>query len=213
MIDFPPSYTEADQVPSPGYPETSLATSQITRSRREHRDDWPPPANVDWTYKTEHMEVTLSAPQAEPFRMPAYGLNGKVEGYVKLKGTQAHVVHVTASVSRTTNSFSVLHRLQYLAIQLDGIVKTVTTERGMIVGQFELPVLSRKMSIYTSTTNPSPWADRYHFAIPFPSKVNMANANAALPPSFSARHVRVGANISYQLKFDMVRKGLRRHER
>jgi hypothetical protein len=206
MPEALPSYSEVDAVPSPAYSsEARFVVERITRQGT--------PSDDVWTYKTQHMEVNLGAREAWSRRMPAYGLNGIVQGYIKLKGAQEHVRQVTAMVG-SRQHFSSNCDDNSFAFQLDGTITISSLDRGMITGRSETPLLSRKMSLYVHReNNPPPWAEKSDFAMPFPNEVNLVDAITALPPSFLLYHAEISVEVAYSLTFDMVRKGLRRHQR
>ena len=100
----------------------------------------------------------------------------------------------------------------YPSSQLEGKIITTTTYRGAISGQFTHPLLSRTVTIYSSHLKNFRWNHQHNFSISFPASVHTEVGTSQLPPSFSTRLLNIHCEVAYTLKFDMVRKGLRRHE-
>jgi len=80
------------------------------------------------------------------------------------------------------------------------------------VGQIKVPILLSDVTVYSSQ-NSSHWEGEHPFSFAFPAETNVNGIISPLPPSFVAYHPGTSNNISYVIKIDMVRKGLRRRER
>lgn len=52
-----------------------------------------------WTYKTKHMTIDFGPRLWEQAPYPCYGLNGRVEGSIRLSGVPSHVQRVSVTVS------------------------------------------------------------------------------------------------------------------
>jgi hypothetical protein len=84
----------------------------------------------------------------------------------------------------------------------------------VVVQQKDVILLSRTISIYSPSYSKSfKWGDKHTFSIPLPAEVNIRGSTSALPPSCSTFLPGATGEVAYTLKFDMVRKGLRMHER
>jgi hypothetical protein len=134
------------------------------------------------------MVVNLGS-QSWGLHAPTYGLNGIVEGSVTFKGGQTYVELVTAT--------------------LEGKIKIVHAVHGHCTH----PVISRTITLYASYLGSSPWHRTQNFSIPFPAEVFSQKGTSKLPPSFASYdHPLLHCEVSYTLRLDMVRKGMRRHE-
>ena len=97
--------------------------------------------------------------------------------------------------------------------QLEGHLTTTSTDRGLVAGQLKHLLLSKTVSLYSHTSaNNVPWGEKILFSLPIPHEVSQDGAITALPPSFAAYRPGVSSEVNYVVKFDMVRKGFRRHE-
>jgi hypothetical protein len=105
QYNAPPAYVDQTQIyhyagpqSSPLYSDMPDASERVLQSAAsscplDHLDSPGP----DFVYNTDHMEVNVGS-RVWGLRNPAYGLQGHIEGYVKLHGEQAHVSCVGARV-------------------------------------------------------------------------------------------------------------------
>lgn len=101
-----PAYHYTGTQSTPAYSDTPYASERVLDSaasssgaaservitRTDTRN------NDDFVYHSDHMEVNLGS-RVWGLRMPAYGREGHVEGFVKLSGEETHVTSVQVKVS------------------------------------------------------------------------------------------------------------------
>ncbi|KAI0781095.1 hypothetical protein BD413DRAFT_20835 [Trametes elegans] len=146
-----------------------------------------------YVYKSEHFEVRLDPPRWGSAQ-PAYGLAGTVEGTLTLRKPCSHALELSVSLQGTlTTSAS-----QHASIAVPGINKVT--------------VLNQKTVLFTASSGSTAAVSGEHpFSLQFPHYV--AGGTDPLPPSYTVYQPGVSTEISYQLRVDVVRKGLRRHEK
>ena len=87
------------------------------------------------------------------------------------------------------------------------------SQRGPGSGECKVPVLSSTVLLYDSYVDSTvEWTDEHVFSIGLPSEVTVQGAVSQLPPSFAAYYQNSSCEVSYRLRIDMARRGLRRHE-
>ncbi|KII88947.1 hypothetical protein PLICRDRAFT_53444 [Plicaturopsis crispa FD-325 SS-3] len=195
--DAPPSYwyprTIDDPPSSPTYspcPANSERVLQLFSCSHLHRVG-SGSADPDFVYKTEHMEVNLG-PRAFCGHIPAFGWRGTVLGHARFSGDKAHVVKVT--------------------VTLKAEITTTAAERGIVASYSNTSLLCETITLYSPSAKNTPWDGDHTFEIPFPSQVSIKQGTIHLPPSFNTLLPGTTCNVTYMLKVDMTRKGLRRHE-
>ncbi|KII91132.1 hypothetical protein PLICRDRAFT_496148 [Plicaturopsis crispa FD-325 SS-3] len=143
-------------------------------------------ADPDFVFRTEHMEVNLG-PRAFSTHKPAFGWRGIVLGHAKFSGYEKNVVRVT--------------------VALKGEITTTVTARGTVASSSRRRLLSQTITLYSQSSESSEWGGDHTFAIPFSAEETME-----LPPSYDAIVPATTCDVSYSLRVEMTRKGLRRHE-
>lgn len=103
-------------------------------------------------------------------------------------------------------------------MQLEGNISLTTTESGRaaatISGASETKILSQSTVLFQSEsqkTAVSLKGEEYSLSLPFPTYVT--GGESQLPPSYAICHSGAFCDVKYSLRVDIVRKGLRRHER
>jgi hypothetical protein len=100
-LDQTPTYHYAGPQSSPRYSDMPDASERVLESAPSssnlNRIDTNQSVEPDFVYKADHMEVNLGS-RVWGLRNPAYGLQGHIEGFVKLLGEQGHVACVGARV-------------------------------------------------------------------------------------------------------------------
>ncbi|TDL27251.1 hypothetical protein BD410DRAFT_761961 [Rickenella mellea] len=140
----------------------------------------------EYVYGTPHLELNLG-PKIWGTPNPSYGRNASVEGVVTIKGSLDKIIRATA--------------------RLEGKIVTLASERGLITSSLNLSIVSVRADIYPSHPNASA---QYSFSLPFPTYVS--GKNYLLPPTCSIYHPGITCDITYELRIDLTRKGMRRHE-
>jgi hypothetical protein len=147
----------------------------------------------EYQYKNGRLKLNLGPKTPGLFR-PAYGWNGTVDGYVQVKKSTKNVRSIIASV--------------------EGHVTTGLSERGFLTEQTKTTVLRVSQTLFDASTgdvHPVGGA-RYAFSFPLPSYI--AGGTQPLPPTFAALHPGLGADVTYFVRVEMLRKGmLRQNER
>lgn len=108
-----PAYHYAGPQSTPAYSDTPYASERVLDSattssgvseRTITRTDTLD--NNDFVYHSDHMDVNLGS-RIWGLRMPAYGREGHVEGFVKFSGEESHVTSVQVKVSLSLQISSV----------------------------------------------------------------------------------------------------------
>lgn len=185
----------AEELPSYDDSETLPAYSR-RRSLLSIRSFWPSRRSVvaeGFTYKYRRLHVSLDCPISAG-RVPAYGFNDIVIGHVQFPKTCSHVVSLTASI--------------------EAVITTSISPKEMI----SFPMFNTTGTILYKTTlyNPSPSPSGsingpYLFSIPFPTY--FPGKRSLLPPTYTVQHLAASYKITYFLRIDLTRRGLRKHER
>lgn len=93
--EIPPPYEVEEDQPLPIY-SCSVASSECLLQIE------PPPMTgcpaCDWMFETKHMRINLG-PRLWNLHTPSYGLNGRIEGTIRLSGHQDRIESVTMTVS------------------------------------------------------------------------------------------------------------------
>lgn len=197
-FDQTPAHLYAGPQSSPLYsdrPDASeLVLQSAVSSGNLNRINTNQSIELDFIYKSDHMRVNVG-PRIWGLRNPVYGLQGYVEGFVKLLGEQAHVTCVGA--------------------RLNGDIIIRTSNFGQVAGQESIRFLQQSMMLYSSSRwseSLTPWNEDHRFSFALPTHVDIKGQRTLLPASFTAYLPGTYCEISYMLKIDMVRKGFRRHE-
>jgi len=109
-----------------------------------------------------------------------------------------------------------------LTATLEGRATITASHGGNVAAASDELILSWSITLFEATNplfsgtdGPKPSvtlsAQSFEFALPFPE--HLANGRDPLPPSQSLSQQGTYCNIAYTVKVDMVRKGLRRHQR
>jgi len=183
MAGSPPSYDElANRTSCPAYKNFADESERVLQSDQPEEE-----RKWNWIYESDHMVINLGS-QSWGLHAPTYGLNGTIQGSVTFKGGPTYVELVTAT--------------------LEGKIKTVVVCR-----QTMHTVLSRTVTLYAPYPGNFTWHQTQNFSIPFPVEVFTQNGTSKLPPSFASYdYPPLRCEVSYVLRLDMVRKGMRRHE-
>ncbi|KAF9653179.1 hypothetical protein BDM02DRAFT_3183134 [Thelephora ganbajun] len=154
----------------------------------------------EYNYKSDHLRVNLG-PRRWGTRFPVYGFQDVVEGTVYFAKKCSHVVSVTAT--------------------LEGKVEITASQGGSVAAASDDVILSQSVKLFEAVNPHSFGADRskpsatlsgeFNFALPFPAYIT--NGRDHLPPSQTLSQQGTYCTINYNVKIDIVRKGLRRHER
>jgi hypothetical protein len=111
--DQTPNYHYAGPQSSPLYSDLPDASERVLQSTASSptsdRTDSDQSLGGEFIYKTDHMEINVGS-RVWGLRNPAYGLEGHIEGFVRLHGEQAHVSCVGTRVywllTKRSNMFS-----------------------------------------------------------------------------------------------------------
>ncbi|KAI0361932.1 hypothetical protein OH77DRAFT_1389191 [Trametes cingulata] len=192
--DLPPSYCwTSSNSPAPLYTESPSASERVLQAGPCVAGSSSAPSAQKFVYKSDSLEVRLHPPRWGS-TLPAYGLAGSVEGVLAFRKACSHVLEVSASLQGTvTTSAS-----QHASIAVPGISKVT--------------VLNKKSILLSSPAGSTATVNGEHpFSIHFPHYID--GGMEPLPPSYTLFQPGVSTEISYHLRVDVVRKGLRRHEK
>ncbi|KIK66665.1 hypothetical protein GYMLUDRAFT_238912 [Collybiopsis luxurians FD-317 M1] len=146
-------------------------------------------SSPSWTYRTKHMSINLGR-RLWGTGYPAYGLNDKIQGSIKVSGI--HPEHVES-----------------ITVTLEGNLVTAVVGDGGV---------SRSSSLFLNHTISLPLSrpvlpviegSTCSFSIPIPSEITLQHVTAFAPPSFYRFHLGVTGEIAYSLKISMVRQASR----
>jgi hypothetical protein len=190
--------------------EYVLSATSASESGPARNDDplWSPAAS--FLYESLLVNVSLGR-RVWGLRQPVYGLNGIVQGAVKLGIKCTHVVRVEVSVERLILGIPTRGTADHCIFQLLGRARVTRSERGLIS-----EVINRKLvaSSVVLSSPPrgefTPTGECFPFSIPFPSYVS--GGTTSLPPSFASWSPAFASEVEYCVRVDVHRKGLRRHE-
>lgn len=143
-------------------------------------------------------------------QVPAFGLQSTVQGTVILSGTQKNAEAVTVTVNIIQRRY-LLISLSDTCLQLEGRITSTTSHLGQPSGQKMLQILSKVITLYSPACS-SAWGVPIPFSFEFPLNFMHIGRPTRLPPSFTTYQPGASSEVTYCLKFDMARKGFRRHE-
>ncbi|KAJ3572804.1 hypothetical protein NP233_g2840 [Leucocoprinus birnbaumii] len=148
----------------------------------------------DWMFETKHMRVNLG-PRLWNLHSPSYGLNGRIEGSIRLSGDQDRVESVTMT--------------------LEGRIRVTSSQRSTMSADTVLTLVSRTETIYDSTkADFFPWDEDNEFSLTIPHETEFRGQTITLPPSHFSFHQLISTEVFYTVKFDVKRKskGIKKHE-
>ncbi|KAI0646901.1 hypothetical protein C8Q79DRAFT_593917 [Trametes meyenii] len=193
--ELPPAYcSTSSNSPTPLYSECPSASERVLQTG--HCQCLVGSSSSDQTkfvYKSDHFEVRLHPPRWGS-RLPAYGLAGTVEGVLIFPKACAHV--------------------QELSVSLQGTITTSASQHASIAvpGIHKVNVLRKKVPLSVAEAGGiAPVSGEYSFALQFPHYID--GGTEPLPPSYTVYQPGVSTEVTYQFRVDVVRKGLRRHEK
>ena len=171
--------------------------------------------------------------------LPAFGLGGTVEGLITFRKQCSHVLELSVSVSplcRFLHSprFSYviccyprmrdnMNGLARYAPQLQGVINTCASQHATVAvpGVSRLVILKKKVVLFTAAGGDGNSHNKgraaatlkgdFPFAIQFPATID--GRADPLPPSYTVYQPGITTEIAYTFRVDIVRKGLRRHEK
>lgn len=155
----------------------------------------------EYHYKSDHLHVNLG-PRRWGTRFPVYGFQSAVEGTVRFTKKCSHVVSVTAT--------------------LEGTVAITASRGGSLAAASDQVILSQSAKLFeafnsdsSARDSPKPSAtlsrESFDFSLSFPTYVT--NGRDPLPPTQTLSQQGTYCAINYAVRVDIIRKGLRRHER
>ncbi|KAF9792474.1 hypothetical protein BJ322DRAFT_1029441 [Thelephora terrestris] len=180
--------------PLPGY-ITSRGLASLRHTISPLRGN---PSVDEYSYKSDHLDINLG-PRQWGTRFPVYGLQSAVEGRVWFAKKCSHVVSVTAT--------------------LEGKLTTSVSRGGSLAAASDQVILSQSAKLFevinTNCYNSKPsttlFGECFDFSLSFLTYI--ANGRDPLPPSQSLSQQGTYCTINYTVRVDVIRKGLRRHER
>ncbi|KAI0664965.1 hypothetical protein C8Q70DRAFT_22650 [Cubamyces menziesii] len=190
----PPAYCWfSSNSPAPLYSECPGALERVLQTGPCVTGASPSQDAQKFIYKSDNLEIRLHPPRWGS-TLPAYGLAGIVEGCLIFRKTCSHVLEVSVSLQGyLTTSAS-----QHASIAVPGISKVT--------------LLNSKMTLFSAPAGSAASVNGEHsFALQFPHYIE--RGTEPLPPSYTVFQPGVTTEITYQLRVDVVRKGLRRHEK
>ncbi|CAG8624672.1 13295_t:CDS:2, partial [Acaulospora colombiana] len=149
-------------------------------------------APIEYIFKSDRLELNMGLKRF-PVKVPCYGRHGTVSGTVLVKDFKA--------VTKVT-------------ITLEGGCYTSVMERGMAVYNSTKTLLLKTQVLWTrpESATCSPEApSTFPFSFPLPTYIQ--GSDIRLPHSYATIHPGLNGDVTYQVRVDLYRKGLRRHER
>lgn len=187
MLEELPPYDSSS--PLPGYITSGAPTSTIDTT------------SLQYNYKSNHLHINLG-PRRWGTRFPVYGLQSVVEGTVRVIKKCSHVMSVTAT--------------------LEGKVTITASRGGTLSAASDEVILSQSTKLFEVLDSDAPGresskpyatlsGESFDFSLSFPTYIT--NGRDPLPPSQSLSQQGTHCAINYTVRVDIIRKGLRRHER
>ncbi|KAF9001943.1 hypothetical protein BDQ17DRAFT_1426228 [Cyathus striatus] len=189
--DPPPIYESGSSQPLPLYTSRCRSSECILQLEAPRISGCP---TCDWIYETKHMKINLGS-RAWGLHGPTYGRNANIEGVIKFSGDKG--------------------RVESVDIVFDGKLRTTVTQKNTISGDSILPLVSKSVSLYhESKAGDLDWDIAQSFSIPIPAKSDIRGRVMSNPPSYFSYHQNMSCDVSYTLKFLMIRRGhgLKKHE-
>jgi len=182
-LDQPPVFHYAGPQSSPLYSDMPDVSERVLESAASLNHDptraGDQPNDPDFVYKSDHMEVNVGS-RMWGLRNPAYGLQGHVEGFVKIHGERAHITCVGA--------------------RLHGDIIIRTSNFGQVAGQESIRFLRQSSTLYSSSCwneSSTPWNREHHFSFALPTDVVIKGQRTPLPASFTSYLPGTYCEISY----------------
>ncbi|KAI8998787.1 hypothetical protein BD414DRAFT_552689 [Trametes punicea] len=190
----PPSYCwTSSNSPAPLYSESPDSSERVLQTGSCVAGPSSVPTAQKFVYKSDSLEVRLHPPRWGS-TLPAYGLSGTVEGVLTFRKSCSHVLEVSVS--------------------LRGILTTSASQHASIAvpGVSKVALLNKKSILFSAPAGSTALMSGEHpFSLQFPHYIDRRMEE--LPPSYTVYQPGVSTEIAYQLRVDVVRKGLRRHEK
>ena len=96
--DLPPSYAPTSPAgPAPIYSERPSTTERVLQTEHHPTGLAPAAQSQKHLYKTDHLEVRLHPPHWG-LALPAYGLDGTVDGVISFRKACSHILELSVSV-------------------------------------------------------------------------------------------------------------------
>ncbi|KAI0747969.1 hypothetical protein C8Q80DRAFT_1103392, partial [Daedaleopsis nitida] len=190
----PPSYAlTTSSTPAPLYSERPNTTERVLQSEHHPTGLAPAAQGHKHLYKSHHLEIRLHPPHWG-LTLPAYGLDGIVDGLITFRKQCSHVVELSVALQGAINTSA----SQHATVAVPGVSRNV--------------ILKKKTVLFAA--GPGQHATLkgdFPFAVQFPQYIDGQLDH--LPPSYTVYQPGISTEISYLFRVDIVRKGLRRHEK
>ncbi|KAI9064271.1 hypothetical protein FKP32DRAFT_1591697 [Trametes sanguinea] len=192
--ELPPSYSWiSSNSPAPLYSECASSSERVLQAGPCVCLSSSGTGAQKFIYKSDSLEVRLHPPRWGS-TLPAYGLAGNVEGVLTFRKPCTHVLEVT--------------------VTLLGVLTTSASQHASIAvpGVDKVQLLKKKSTLFSAPSGSTASVSGEHpFALSFPHYID--DGTEPLPPSYTVYQPGVSTEIAYHLRVDVVRKGLRRHEK
>ncbi len=217
-VDLPPSYALTSPLsPAPLYSERPDNTERVLQSERHPTGLAPAAQSQKHLYKSDHLEVRLHPPHWG-LSLPAYGLDGTVDGLVTFRKQCSHIVELSVSVGifplpALSLPFSDMGNTSHYS-QLHGVINTSASQHATVAvpGVSRSMILKKKVVLFAAPPGQrATLKGEFPFALQFPQYID--GQRDPLPPSYTVYQPGISTEISYLFRVDIVRKGLRRHEK
>ncbi|KAF8874818.1 hypothetical protein CPB85DRAFT_1444214 [Mucidula mucida] len=137
-----------------------------------------------WTYSTSHLDIDLGA-RISRSRRPTFGLNGHVEGFVRIRGNPTNVKSLSVALQAQLAT-SEAHPSSY--------------------GASCSSILSSQTTCLYDAAYGLPLQEGYTFEFHIPAQVEVNGAMCPTPPSFSFWDCGMGCDVTFTLKVNLLRK-------
>ncbi|KAF9452844.1 hypothetical protein P691DRAFT_148967 [Macrolepiota fuliginosa MF-IS2] len=189
--DMPPPYEVDETQPLPTYSCNVSSSECLLQIEPPRMTNCPA---CDWMFETKQMRINLG-PRLWNLHSPSYGLNGRIEGTIRLSGDHDRIESVTMT--------------------LEGRIRITGSQRTAMSADTVTTLVSRTMTIYDCTEADSFSFDEDHaFSLTIPQNAEIKGQLTKLPPSHFSDNQLFSSEVFYTVKFELKRKGmgLKKHE-
>lgn len=196
--DTPPSYEVEDDHSLPIYSCTVPSSECLLQTEPPRMTNCP---TCDWIFQTKHMRINLG-PRLWKLQTPSYGLNGRIEGTIRLsKDVESVTLTVSCIMSYNHSAPNSLP-----APKLEGRIRVTTvSQRSTLSVDSVSNLISQTVTIYDAQKADSLEED-HPFSLTIPNEAEYKERLITLPPSHLSFHPLVSTEVNYTVKFNARRK-------
>ncbi|EKM82854.1 hypothetical protein AGABI1DRAFT_68854 [Agaricus bisporus var. burnettii JB137-S8] len=179
--DTPPSYEVEDDHSLPLYTCSVPSSECLLQTEPPRITNCP---TCDWIFETKHMRINLG-PRLWKLHTPSYGLNGRIEGTIRLSKD-----------------------VETVTMTLEGRIRVTTiSQRSTLSADTVLTLVSQTATIYDAQKAESSAEEDRPFSLTIPHETQFKEQFITLPPSHLSYHPLVSTEVNYTVKFHAKRKG------